>query len=443
MLDGFWGGSKYDDTRTKKQKLEQRIRNSVLNMIIERNQSFLKTARQHNTYLLVNNRDGLVEKFSHNNINYVSIPSSLEDKFDGLEDYEAEMLMDNYIKAITAPTGAIENDIVNDTYNKWTGDSISEDVMKEPLFSARVVNEPTKEEQEEVEEGKGMCTTKGVTTDSDDYTGTGQEEATMLMTKDNDDIEIEFQDTEQNPDCKLPKDVGKTDFYNDKMKRFDDKREPKLRALANQVVKSFNGRISKLKTTIPSKRLSTKAMVVDSIEKIYQNKKGNNGKHLKVNLIIDMSGSMEGTPVKNAIEMVYIFNEIALAGKVTGCVIWSEDSSRCKVNFPMPREFVRNMSSTGGSEGLGRNLEIYKDELKKSDINICMTDGQLCDDPIMKSLYEKENIDIIGVYVNSKAKDLTQFTNSLNRWFSRSVVRRTTEELCEKLIAYGLRKKHK
>lgn len=443
MLDGFWTGSKYDDTRTKKQKLEQRIRSSVLNMIIDRNQSFLKTARKHNTYMIVNNRDGLVEKFTHNDINYISIPTSLEDKFDCLNEYEAEMLCDEYVKAISTDTLEIDNEVVNYEYNKYTGDNIAEQVMKEPLFTKRTTEQPNEEETQDVEDGKGRCSTRGISESSEDDAPQGNQEAQMLMTQENNDVEIDFQDTELNPDCKLPKDVGKTGFYSTTYKVFNDKREPKLKALANQVVKSFNGRISKLKTVIPSKRLNSKAMTIDSIEKIYQNKKGNNGKHLKVNLIIDMSGSMDGAPVRNAIEMVYIFNEIALAGKVTGCVIWSEDSSRCKVNFPMPREFVRNMSNTGGSEGLGRNLEIYKDELKKSDINICMTDGQLCDDPIMKSLYEKEGIDIIGVYVNSKAKDLTKFTNSLDRWFSRSVVRRSTEELCEKLISYGLRKKHK
>ena len=54
MLDGFFNGSRWKDNRTDKQKLEQRIKDSVLNLIIDRDQSFLKTARQNNTSIIVN-----------------------------------------------------------------------------------------------------------------------------------------------------------------------------------------------------------------------------------------------------------------------------------------------------------------------------------------------------------------------------------------------------
>ena len=451
MLNGFWNGSKFDDSRTKKQKLEQRIRNSVLNMIIDRNQSFLRTARKQDTFIIVNNRDGFIQEYKVGERKYISIPTSFEDKFDELNDFEAELLCDEYIKAITTTTTKKKyegntfqdiNNIVSSTYSKWSGESISENILSEQLYEERLDKEPNEEEKEQHESNEGQCTTKGMSSDGDEF-NSGEAQCQMLVTGKKNDREYSFEDTELNPDSKLPSEVASNSFYNKKDYCWNPKREPKLKALANQIVKSFNGRISKLKTTIPNKRLVSKALILDNIEKIYQNKKGNNGKHLNVNLIIDMSGSMSGEPITNALEMIYIFNEIALSGKVNGSVIWSEDESRCKVSFPMPRALIRGMSNTGGAEGLGRNLEIYKKELKSSDVNICMTDGQLCTDPIMKDLYEKENIDIIGVYVNPIATDLTKYTNSLDRWFSHSVVRRTTEELCEKLIAYGLRKKHK
>ena len=132
-----------------------------------------------------------------------------------------------------------------------------------------------------------------------------------------------------------------------------------------------------------------------------------------------MSGSMTGKPVENAVE----------------------SNNRAKSTFPMPRDFIKRMLSTGGREGLGLNLKHYIKELREADENICMTDGQLCDDAILKSFYEKEKIRITGVYVNKDAKDLTEYTGSLNRWFTRSLVRRNMEELTEKLIQLGLRKK--
>ena len=99
------------------------------------------------------------------------------------------------------------------------------------------------------------------------------------------------------------------------------------------------------------------------------------------------------------------------------------------------------MKRTGGGEGLGRNLKDKAKMLKEADTNICMTDGCLTDDPILKSLYQKEKVEMIGVYVNKSADDLTEYTGSLERWFTKSLVRHTTEELCEKLIQFSLRKK--
>jgi len=47
IFDGFFSGAKWS-AKTNKQNLENRIKDSVLNLIIDRDQSFLKTARQNN-----------------------------------------------------------------------------------------------------------------------------------------------------------------------------------------------------------------------------------------------------------------------------------------------------------------------------------------------------------------------------------------------------------
>jgi hypothetical protein len=47
------------------------------------------------------------------------------------------------------------------------------------------------------------------------------------------------------------------------------------------------------------------------------------------------------------------------------------------------------------------------------------------------------------MYVNDKAEDLSQYTGGLNKWFSKSLVRRTTDEIVEKIIQMGLKSKRK
>lgn len=56
MINSFIDFSKWKTNKTKKQLLEDRIRNSVLNLIIERNLCFLRTARARKTNIIVNNR---------------------------------------------------------------------------------------------------------------------------------------------------------------------------------------------------------------------------------------------------------------------------------------------------------------------------------------------------------------------------------------------------
>ncbi|MGB1226448.1 MAG: hypothetical protein ACPG9K_01040 [Poseidonibacter sp.] len=461
MLDGFFQGSRFLDNRTDKQKIEQRIKDSVLNLVIDRDRSFIDTARRYDTSLIVNNRGGGIQEFNHNNRRYISFPSEMENRFKDMSEYEAEELMDSYVKTALTRLDKDLNDIPSDEellkekvwkYKNFTG---LETGLEKKLFDehgnvidnifekrASKTEEEDKKDAEEGEEGSSTGSALGTSGIQDSSSGKHQIMKTDVS-KDGKDRTYKFDGVDQNPEGSVLPETDTNRFYNsgNQYTSIEPKREIKLQAIAKQIVKSFKGRVSKNRTSSLSKRLNSKSMITDNTEKIYINKKGDNGKHLSANLIIDMSGSMGGTPVYNAVEMIYIFNEIALAGKLTGKVLWSSTRLYTEVDFPMPRDFIRRMSNVTGGEGLGRNLSKFKDELKKSDFNICMTDGDLVEEPILKELYAKEKIEIYGVYVNKDAEDLTEYTGSLDRWFTKSLARRTIEELSEKIIQLGLRKK--
>lgn len=453
MINSFIDFSKWKTNKTKKQLLEDRIRNSVLNLIIERDQSFLRTARARKTNIIVNNREGGLQEFEVDGDRYISFPDSLEDKLSEMLDIDAEVYMDNLLKLSTTSLDSNEFKTTQDNielfeetkrnrYKLITGEEIElSDYVYEARASSGDADKDSKENKKDIKEGSLEDCISKITerdmSDKDDSYGNSEVEITNTRPK----REYKFKDTELNPDSKFEINSENDNRFCTDYTAMTEHRENELKSLSKKIVKSFNGRISKLNTSNPSKKIRCKVLSTDTTEKIYQNKRGENGKHLKVNLIIDMSGSMSGKPVQNAVEMIYIFNELALSKKLTGCVIWSESSNRAKSTFPMPRDFIKRMLSTGGGEGLGRNLKPYIKELREADENICMTDGQLSDDAILKSFCEKEKIRITGVYVNENAKDLTEYTGSLNRWFTRSLVRRNMEELTEKLIQLGLRKK--
>ncbi len=459
ILSGFFTGSKWSEDRTDKQKMEQRIKDSVLNLVLDRDQVFLDEARGMNTSIIVNDRSGGIQEFEHNDRRYISFPAEMEKEFDGLNEDDAEIKLDELLKAslTKANFDGVEDQAGMDSvcnskctnYEDRTGTKLAlEDTMmkdgtfKDNPFEYRAAkkDDDDKKDAEEGESGSGnsgcQLTSKGMEESSAGFADTN-----VMVEGTAKDREYTFEDVDLNVGAACPTEAKDNRFYSDDYKDINKHREAQLKALANQIAKSFKGRISRNKTATPSKRFSIKALFNESNERIYINKKGEAGKFLNINLIIDMSGSMDGTPVNNAVEMIYIFNEIAQQGYLKGNVLWSESHTSCKASFPMPREMIRGMTRTGGGEGLGRNLEKNVKMLKEADTNICMTDGQLAEDPILKSIYAKEKVEMIGVYVNKNAKDLAEYTGSLNRWFTRSIVRNSTEELCEKLVQFSLRKK--
>ena len=458
MLDGFYLGSKYKEL-TKKQKLETRIKDGVIDLIIDRNQTFLETARKRNTSIIVQNREGGIRRFRYNNRNFISIPTSIEDKISTLNEFEQEDFIRDMLKLSTINSMyEVKQEDIDTTYSQkldeaYTNKSgIKNDLnslrdetgnIPEELFEMYSVTtkEEEKELDEEIEEsekeGNGTAlTNKGM----QDSSSEGNQEVEFKMEGSKAEREYSFEDTNLNINGNIPREC-KNNLYYSNTNKISKAREVKLQALANRIVSSFKGRISKDKRAVPTARICSKTVCVDVSDKIYKTKKGNSGKHLNMNIVIDMSGSMDGEPVKNAVEILYIFNEIANAGYMNGSVLFSDTSGRCKIKLPMPRKMIGNMVRTGGGEGLGKNLEYFKKELKEVDTNICMTDGCLTEEPILKELYKKEKIEILGVYVNKDAKDLTEYTGSLNRWFTKSIVRHTVEELCEKIVQFGLRRK--
>jgi len=77
------------------------------------------------------------------------------------------------------------------------------------------------------------------------------------------------------------------------------KQLPLANKLAKQLIKAFKGRDGKSKSISPSKRISSRDLILGR-DKVYITKKLNEGKKIKMNLLIDMSGSMYGEPITNA-----------------------------------------------------------------------------------------------------------------------------------------------
>ena len=211
----------------------------------------------------------------------------------------------------------------------------------------------------------------------------------------------------------------------------------KLQPKVKQLLKAFKGTGDQIKKVSPTKRISSKDIACDR-DKCYVKKADSKGKHIKLNFLIDMSGSMGGNPVKNAVRLVYLFNQLAKEGYVTMSVLYSTTSTNYKLDLPASDAEILSLCRTQSAEGLAKTIHAHADTIKGTN-TICLTDGDIVDEPIDKMFWAKHKSISTGVYVNKSLTSYTEYTGKLNKWFNHSVVRKSLDELIEWLIRVGLK----
>lgn len=210
-----------------------------------------------------------------------------------------------------------------------------------------------------------------------------------------------------------------------------------LQPKVKQLLKAFKGTGDQIKKVTPTKRISSKDIACDR-DKCYVKKADSKGKHIKLNFLIDMSGSMGGSPVKNAVRLVYLFNQLAKEGYVTMSVLYSTTSTNYKLDLPATDAEILSLCRTQSAEGLAKTIHAHADTIKGTN-TICLTDGNIVDEPIDKMFWAKHKSISTGVYVNKSLSSYTEYTGKLNKWFNHSVVRKSLDELIEWLIRVGLK----
>lgn len=209
--------------------------------------------------------------------------------------------------------------------------------------------------------------------------------------------------------------------------------QPKIK----QLLKAFKGTGDQIKKVSPTKRISSKDVACDR-DKCYVKKADSKGKHIKLNFLIDMSGSMGGSPVKNAVRLVYLFNQLAKEGYVTMSVLYSTTSTNYKLDLPATDAEILSLCRTQSAEGLAKTIHAHADTIRGTN-TICLTDGDIVDEYIDKMFWAKHKSISTGVYVNKSLSSYTEYTGKLNKWFNHSVVRKSLDELIEWLIRVGLK----
>ena len=263
--------------------------------------------------------------------------------------------------------------------------------------------------------------------------------------------EPKFSETEKNKDKTYEDsndvldydDIAKTDqdlFFRDNKDRRPDweKRDASMEVLANALYESLVGKMGRVKSQNPSKRLNTRALTSDISDNIYVSKHQLGGKHLKLNLILDTSGSMSGSYIEDGIDIINCINKLAERGVIDGKLMLSCSGASSMMNLPIDTKLIERISAHNGGEGFKHTFAIRWQEMKDADFNLAITDGQLTDGYIDKEDFLREGISVTGLYVHRGIKEnksqAVKYNGSLSRWFDKSAVRSSAEEAIYFLI---------
>lgn len=155
----------------------------------------------------------------------------------------------------------------------------------------------------------------------------------------------------------------------------------------------------------------------------------------KIVLIIDCSGSMQGTPVEHARILVGAVSAMAKAGHFKGSVLLSATQAGTatwqRLELPVAGNALPRIQAFGSGEALQATMMANLHELSRANAVYVFTDAQLTDQPIDKTLIHKKGIKTTGLYVGGKAN-----TKNLDKYFDRYFVRDSIEDIALSLTQH-------
>jgi hypothetical protein len=216
-----------------------------------------------------------------------------------------------------------------------------------------------------------------------------------------------------------------------------------IEPLARRLASKLKGRYGKESTMNTSKKLNVKNFVRKD-PRIYKRKTDlARGKKVKLNMILDCSGSMGGQYIQNSVAICMIVDKIAREEKsIDGKIILSagEGSVVLDIGKTNIDKMINHIHAFSGSEGIANTLVEHVDILSKATYNICVSDAQITDDPINKKHYESRNVFIDGIYIGKIGESTKKrHIEHMEQYFSRGHILDNVEDAIEYIINNVLR----
>lgn len=180
-----------------------------------------------------------------------------------------------------------------------------------------------------------------------------------------------------------------------------------------------------------SNRLNSRALsgiVTDPVyTKLYERKKDILKKiDQKLLVVLDLSGSMGGSPAKAQRTLMLALNRLAeqfpkLDVHIIGSKVLGRKSLYETVHLPHDESKLLSATANGSAEGIGYALEHNPSLIKEKDTLLFITDGRIHDKEIDKKMLRKltkPGAKMVGLYVG----DASIPNEKMNEWFDRLII---------------------
>lgn len=226
----------------------------------------------------------------------------------------------------------------------------------------------------------------------------------------------------------------------------DLKKIAEVEGILEHAIKGDDG--GKSKTITPSKCLNMKAVITENSEKEYITKHGEEGKTIKINMVVDRSGSMNGRPTKESNILISALNNLAIEYEEMDIkILFSESSNFFGIDLPVDNINSKKLwkyDGTGGAEGLSRTINANWDRIKEGDVNLCYTDGSIMDEALDKSHMKSQEVEFVGMYVNrdfTEAEVMKHYEKNA-KYFTHVIIRDNMKSLVNELANRIFLSKH-
>jgi len=317
------------------------------------------------------------------------LPSFLENKLLGKEQIKTSEIInipivdtefaDDMKKMFNVEIPAMDSSIIDDIEDTEY-DKIKElmDLMYSEIKEVSI----EEEELEELEELEEQCLTPK------------KKSIKVKTVKDSEEEEEEIKFSEKELEIMSQKITKKVDkniskFINHNPEALKQKDISENIFFKNEILNVLKGRDGRTSSESPSKKLNKRKIASGLSRKIFDKNDPIDGKKIKINLFVDMSGSMSGVYIKDSARIIDIFSILAKEGVAEGSVMYSVDGNFHKKNL---LDYEENepyiwTNTYGGDEDIEKSLRKYEEDVMLADINIALTDGQLCGEPIAKKYW--------------------------------------------------------